>query len=151
VIEWARKRGYTPDFELVLAACRFGQLGVLEWVVENGVAWDHPLSAENAAARGHVKVLDWMWEHGTERPFFNCCASWAAINGHVSIFEWLKRRGLPVERVESCWTNAAAKGHVPLLDWLLENGYSLPPNLMEVAMRHGHLDVIQWVQNHQVG
>jgi hypothetical protein len=73
VIESARRRGYTPDSYLHLQACKFAQLGVLEWadvnMIDRVFSLLHTWSATGA---GHVNVLEWMLEHGiTQRRWMN--------------------------------------------------------------------------------
>ena len=44
------------------------------------------LTLQGAAARGHLHVLQWAWEHGF--PWNTATCRGAAMNGHMGVLRW---------------------------------------------------------------
>jgi hypothetical protein len=66
------------------------------------------ITALTATKVGHVAVLDWMLELGTDREtVFEWYAFYSAEGGHVSVLDLLNRHPIQVEVVRDIWKNEA--------------------------------------------
>jgi hypothetical protein len=96
------------------------------------------LTLQGAAARGHLHVLQWAWEHGcpsdrltsssssssastsfyTPSPSSTSSpqvCSWAAVGGHLHVLQWAREHGFPWNTA-TC-RGAAMNGHMGVLRW----------------------------------
>ena len=91
-----------------------------------------PKARNDAAKRGHVEVLQWLWEKGMIdlddlRYQDNLILKIAAKEGHVKVIEWLlDRKAITLNdclsRRCSVLINAASAGQITVLEWAKEKG-----------------------------
>ena len=55
-----------------------------------GCPWDGSVCA-NAAAAGHLSVLQWLRKHGC--PWDKFTVAWSELNGHTAVKEWAIEHG----------------------------------------------------------
>ena len=67
-----------------------GHLAVLQWAREQGCHWGYSTCAA-AAGGGHLAVLQWAWEQGCPMDEGTCSA--AAGNGHLEVLRWARHHG----------------------------------------------------------
>ena len=103
---------------------------------ENGCDWDlDPWDwwtckhTQEAARKGHLKVLQWAHENGCDWDLHTCAS--AAGGGHLAL---------------PCFTCAAAAGggHLKVLQYAHENGCPWDEKTCAFAARRGHLEVLQY-------
>jgi len=70
------------------------------------------------AAGGHLKVLQWLWEHGCPCWGETMCEE-AAFGGHLEVLKWLRAHGCTWG--EATCHNAVCGGHVQVLKWAREH------------------------------
>lgn len=99
-------------------AARVGNVAVLAWLREQGgCAWDSDTCAE-AAAAGHLEVLQWARAHGCD--WDGRVSEHAAGRGHLDVLRWARANGCTWSN-GTC-TSAAAFGHLETLQWAVANG-----------------------------
>ena len=114
---------------------RYGQYygGDLLVAVENGnlefvkfllpkVSLDRYLTSaqQNAARRGHLHILQYLYEIDPSNFMSQTCITLAATNGHLHVIEWI----FPRSRDQSsffAFFGAAENEHYEVLDWLFKN------------------------------
>jgi len=100
--------------------------------------------AEEAAKRGHLRVLKWLKAIGwpiDSKTFYE-----AAAGGHLDVLKWLNDNKCPGMDYELPATNAAANGHFEVLKWLRENGCPWSSNTCSSAAKNGHLHILKWAR-----
>ena len=179
VLELARKTGGPwrgpndrglPDGEMVMRGlAQHGQVALLKQYIEagcevSGFVW------ESAASAGQLDVLDYLIEiqeeKGQQGNFQNhnfafMKSTWrsevargGAQGGHVSVLKWLHEGGQAT--VGAVW-GAACGGQLHILQWLEKNvdketlldETSSAHTACEVAAQDGHLEVLQWLIDHE--
>lgn len=111
------------------------------WRVANQRALADALGC--AAKEGHLPVVEWLVEKGTDATTSVC--RFAASGGQLHVLEWAKARGMPWD--DSAYCDAAGGGHLDTLRWLTSNGASCDDDTMWVSAvegDHSHFDVVMW-------
>ena len=111
-------RHYLGAFRFVCvnaAAC--GHLEVLQWARSQGMPWDEDVCT-GAAEGGHLPVL--QWAHAAGCPWDHTTCARAALAGHLEALRWARANGCPWD--EYTCTSAARAGHLALLQWARANG-----------------------------
>jgi hypothetical protein len=142
-------RRVAPLCECTAAACsaaaRAGKLNTLTFLHDHGCSWDSECY-QLAAARGSVRILDFLLWNGCERPQEAAQELWrsAALGGHVTTLDWLQRHYFPNES----WTplcEAAIEGDkVKVLDWAKRMRCQLNGDWSSVAARHGSMAALRY-------
>ena len=99
-------------------------------------------TCSNAAAGGHLEVLQWARANGCEWHSGTC--SNAAEGGHLEVLQWARANGC-LWNAYTC-SNAAAGGHLEVLQWARANGCEWNATTCEQAAFEGHLEVLQWAR-----
>ncbi|KAI9345161.1 hypothetical protein DFJ73DRAFT_940711 [Zopfochytrium polystomum] len=122
--------GVKPVYRFVhlKAACRTGNIGLLDYLVDAGLerAWNDNL-LEFAAAAGHLRVFEWRAERiklplSSVPPRVPVSAS---RSGHVEILQWLKDRGVALAATEDVVHAACLGKSSATLQWWLDNATAL--------------------------
>ncbi|RLN43696.1 hypothetical protein BBJ28_00013361 [Nothophytophthora sp. Chile5] len=106
--------------------------------------WATNAAMDEAAAGGHLEVVQWLHANRTE-GCTTVAMDGAAFNGHLRVVQWLH-----ANRSEGCTTlamnGAAACGHLEVVQWLHANrSEGCTTKAMDKAASHSHLDVVQWL------
>ena len=101
---------------------------------------------DNAAAHGHLDVVQWL--HRTV-PGVRCTTDAidrAASNGHLGMVQWLAAHRTEGATCDAM-NGAAEHGHLDVVVWLDENGVGkgCTSYAMDRAAENGHLNVVQWL------
>ncbi|GBF94231.1 hypothetical protein Rsub_06501 [Raphidocelis subcapitata] len=152
------------------AAAAGGQLEALQCALALGCYWDAATGRE-AAANGHLAVLQWAraqqppcpWDERTctaaaqsghlapPCPWDERTCAAAAASGHLAVLQWARAQQPPCPWSESTCTEAAAIGHLAVLQWLRAQQPPCPwsEGTCTEAARYGHLAVLQWLRAQQ--
>ena len=113
VLEWMQEEGLALNNAACVVAAGNGQLEVLKWLREEASAnWDEQTTCQ-AAVGGHLQLLQWAIEHGC--PWDGRSLFVAAYAGQADVVQWMVEQGLP-DQTHVC-LGAAAGGHLQLLQW----------------------------------
>ena len=146
VLKWALGEKCPCNVLVLCAAAENGNMSILRHVyahlrVSSNDRPD-PRVCEAAAAGGHIHVLEWAsrkgytWNADTARV--------AALNGRLDVFMWGHSKGCYLAKGPSVMRWAAASGRTDLLSWMSTNGFEHDSGLCKLALRRGHLHVLQW-------
>ena len=125
----------------------FGHLPILQWVREQGCAWD-VYTSFNAAYGGHLEMLKWVLRCDPPCPWSQYTLSWVAERGHLNVLQWIRESGLPCEWHRGVSAFAADGGHLKVLQWLRAQTPPCPwdHSVCSNAAANGHLEVLQWAR-----
>lgn len=170
VFEWAVAKGLTCEFRIAAGgAASAGHVQVLEWMWEHGAKRQiFNDCAFHATLRGRVSVFEWLKRHGI--PVKNVDVN-AAAGGHVHVLDWLLNNGysLFLGFVDCAarygnipalqwardhhirWSSktcaaAAYGGHINTLKWLRRNGCSWDGNVIYWAQNRCHSNIVEWAR-----
>lgn len=118
-----------------------GYLKLLKFLHARGLLQWAPELSFQAARRGHLNVLKWVWR--TWGELGDGVTDAAARNGDLVILKWLRAKGLRCGSAE-CYI-AAEAGDLELLKWLFDTGCEVDSLVASIAGRHGHLHVLRWL------
>ena len=152
---WFRGAGLCPfsAHACVAAAVRRGNLEVLQFAYSqpgNGFGWLPPSVMEIAAARNHVKIVQWGCE------LHRRCGLWlklemntgrmlkaAAAHGHLDVIRYMQSahhyRLSPQDAMA-----AARNGHVHILEHCATQNVPMDWTVADQAMVLGHVPVLEW-------
>lgn len=125
-------------------AIRRGDLGLIEWLENNGT---HPwpeFAGDLAASLGHIDIVRHLHEHRSE-SFTAYAMNRAAGSGHLDVVVWLHEN-----RTEGCSEKAmnwaASSGHWDVVRWLHENRTEgcTADAFMQYSKFFGTLDDLRW-------
>ncbi|KAK3266561.1 hypothetical protein CYMTET_24824 [Cymbomonas tetramitiformis] len=120
-----------------------GHLKVLQWVREHGCPWDAN-TCHYAAEGGHPEVLRWAHEHGCPWDASTCTA--AAGGGHLKVLQWAREHSCPWDA--STCSGAALGGNLEVLQWARDHGCPWNAYRCSGAATGGHMMVLQWAREH---
>lgn len=125
---------------LMNRAARAGQLGVLEWFVQQGYALP-PRLEEYAGGGGQISVLEWLLARGILPSQEGM--RFAAAAGYLPTLQWYLQHGVVpnADMVRS----AVANGHFEVLQWLMNHGAPPPRNLLNIALSYGQLEIAEYL------
>ncbi|KAE9083309.1 hypothetical protein PF010_g21265 [Phytophthora fragariae] len=142
----------TPDAERNLSAVmglavRQGDMSLIQWLMNTVYTVERdlpPPSMNDAAAGGHMEILQWIFEHN----FGGDCSyalEGAAKNGRADMVTWLVENGITKGAREAVQV-ACGEGHLSVVRWLLGRKLVQYPHFaMGCAIREGHLDVVKYL------
>ena len=124
-------------------AAEGGHLEVVQWAREHGSQWN-AVTCHLAAMSGHLEVLRWAWKQDCPWNAMTCAN--AAWGGHLDVLRWAREHGCP-------WNNrtteyAAGCGHLDVLQWARAHGCPWGQWACRSAAAGGHLAVLQWARAH---
>ena len=135
------------------AAAGGGHLELLKWARSQDppCPWNVSTSAA-AAGGGHLKALKFLRGLDPPCPWSEWTCSAAAEGGHLEVLKFL--RGLDPPCPWSDWTcpAAAREGRLDILKWARSQKPPCPwsrRNCRETASRHGHLHVVDWIDQQE--
>ncbi|KJE97758.1 hypothetical protein CAOG_07861 [Capsaspora owczarzaki ATCC 30864] len=145
MLQYALKTGCPPPSDstaLATAAARGGQLAVLKWLsTRREFSWN-AATAEQAAANGHLAVLQFLQLH--DCPWDEAACAAAARFGHLAVLCFLREHGCPWN-AKTC-ASAARGGHFVLLQWARAANCPWDASTCSSAALGGHYDVLRWAR-----
>ncbi|GMF17105.1 unnamed protein product [Phytophthora fragariaefolia] len=132
-------------------AVRQGDMSLIQWLLDEVYTAECHLpmpSMNDAAAGGHMEILQWIFEqdYGGNSDY---ALEGAAKNGRLDMVQWLVLKGVTKGAREAVQV-ACGEGHLPVVRWLLERKLVQYPHFaVGCAIREGHLDVVKYL--HEVG
>ena len=123
-------------------AAKNGWLDLIQLVVDSGSSYDLVKIASNAAAWGHIKILQWAQEQGItwEASIF----AEAIYSQNKQVIAWLLENKCPWDEL-SC-KYAARKSNLTQLKWLRDNGCPWDERTCESAADYRNLQILQWAR-----
>ncbi|AVK76093.1 Ankyrin repeat domain containing protein [Pandoravirus neocaledonia] len=119
-----------------IAAASLGDIGLFEWLQDNG--YDAPRDASaHAAAHGHIGALEWLRDRG--KLYVSGCHISAVLADHARIVDWVKP--LHTHGWLDGAVSALAAARYGRADALSHWSDDLERLAVEAA-RNGHLDVV---------
>eukprot|EP00611_Tribonema_gayanum_P012612 TRINITY_DN2324_c0_g1_i1.p1 TRINITY_DN2324_c0_g1~~TRINITY_DN2324_c0_g1_i1.p1 ORF type:complete len:348 (-),score=31.21 TRINITY_DN2324_c0_g1_i1:1030-2073(-) len=129
----------TPTPEGLKQAAATGHLDVVEWLAQHRQEGASKSAMDAAAEHGHLAVVKWLHENRTE-GCSTAAMDLAAANNHLEVLQWLHNN-----RKEGCTSDAfhfaAIYGHLQIIQWLHHN------NLVQSAA-HGEIDALELAAEH---
>jgi hypothetical protein len=127
-------------------AAYWGYLDLLRWIRKTypQASWGASATCHNAAANGHLTVLQWARAEGASWDTSTC--NRAAAGAHTATLQWALEHGAPVDG-EQLWGYAARAGNIHILQQVI-----LPRNLpwnesaCARAAEGGQLHILQWLR-----
>jgi hypothetical protein len=153
VLEWAVVRRGAPvrasDF---LMACKWGLVGVLEWMRARGFCGSgdvYGAAAEGQDAGAAVAVVQWLLDAGCPpTPAAGTGATMAAVkNKNVGLVRLLLANRFPA-CARCCCKEAASRADLPMLELLRESGLLLQEDagaIWRAAISPGGERVVEWL------
>ncbi|EFA83675.1 hypothetical protein PPL_02741 [Heterostelium album PN500] len=132
------------------AAIEGGQLNVVKWMNEKYPNEKlSPRRIEEAAKRGHLEMLKWIYENRTERCESDVMDD-VVKNGFFETLKWLDQN-----TTQQCTANSLPfvikQGNLELLQFLHErndgdnNRFKFSTDTMDTALRYQQYDVMKWL------
>eukprot|EP00158_Paraphelidium_tribonemae_P006844 Partr_v1_DN27995_c2_g1_i2_m11292 putative Ankyrin Repeat Protein len=142
VLEWAVGRKITPDVtKCASIAARKGNLEFLQWLKTRHKDEEFAVCVQ-AAANGHVDILDWALRKGIECQ--QDVRLEARFNDKERVTEWADKNKISFEVSRRKCDTLAEQGELDILKWIKENGAECPPEAFLQAFRRAQVDVLQW-------
>lgn len=118
-----------------------GHVRVLQWLFEKGYAKNEDLIAKAAASKAQVPVLVWLYRQSYGVTQWGTTALVAAAErGHQDTLQWLHAHGVPWSAA-AC-SAAAQRGQLETLKWLREQG--CPWDSVTCRAAAAHLETLTW-------
>jgi Ankyrin repeats (3 copies) len=114
MIEWLHAQGCNPDYDSIHIAVQYGHLEIVQYLVQQHKCYIHSSTFNQAAARGHLHVLKWLYS--VDRPYRDETCQTAASKGKLDVLQW-GRLNLPWNR-KKCLRLARRGGHKTVLAWI---------------------------------
>ncbi|KAI9338350.1 hypothetical protein DFJ73DRAFT_949886 [Zopfochytrium polystomum] len=123
-------RGFELEYTIkgIIRASRTGNVGVLEWWRQSGLAQnlDHlALAVDYASAGQQLAVLEWWKTCGLEMKYAVAAMDNASCAGYVATLQWWKESALELKYTDLSMDMASGSGHVPTLQWWKDSGLEL--------------------------
>ncbi|KAG5188070.1 hypothetical protein JKP88DRAFT_178423 [Tribonema minus] len=160
VLRWMRSQPLPCPWDamssrLATVAAFEGHLDALQYLHQEGCAWDESTTAA-AAAGDHLHVLQWCRAATPPCPWDTGVAYAAVESGSLQVVQWLLpellRQGVGCLIPGSLLSRAANAGHLAMLQWMAANAPAGQPlwtasddavDACTKAAAHGHLDVLR--------
>ena len=146
VLNWLLKSKCYFDCDVCCQAAENGHIHILEYISDlhqNKYKWGSEIS-ESAAAGGHIKVLEWLYEKGC--VFDEEIIQAAIENGKLEAIIWLREKGCPWD--VGCFVAAADLGKIDILNFIYNSGVSLNNiQIIEGASLMGESDTVFWLRS----
>ncbi|KAG7387154.1 hypothetical protein PHYPSEUDO_014674 [Phytophthora pseudosyringae] len=128
-------------------AVRQGDRSLIQWLLDVVYQADTllpPPSMNDAAAGGHMEVLQWIYEQGYGGRSDHALQG-AATNGRLGMVKWLVDNGITKGAREAV-QGACDGGHLNVVQWLFKRGgVQYPHFAMDSAIHRGHLDIVKYL------
>ncbi|EFA81821.1 hypothetical protein PPL_05053 [Heterostelium album PN500] len=128
---------------------------VVKWLYENRTEGGSPRSLSLAAKNGHFAMVKWLIENRPEIQYSRCIMDDCAYGGNVEILEYFEQ----ISDANICrpgiLESIVELGHLNVIKYLHErnegsnNRYSFNENTMNLAAKHGHLNILMWLDENR--
>ncbi|KAL4129881.1 hypothetical protein PRIC2_005888 [Phytophthora ramorum] len=141
-----------PDAERDLSrvmefAVTMGDLTLVQWLLDDVYRPElhlPPPTMNDAAAGGHMDILQWIFEQGYNDGSDRALEG-AAKNGRLDLVEWLVGKWITKGAREALQA-ACGEGHLGIVRSLLDRKLVQYPHFaMDCAIRGGHLEIVQYL------
>ncbi len=143
-----RSSSMSPD-----SASANGQISLLQWWKDNGMATYSRRSMDHASAQGHIVVLEWWIASGLECKYSHRAMDWASHAGLVNVLDWWQSCPLQCVYSHDSIDLASARAHIHVLTWWLhyygEHGILFSSNAFTWAKLYQHKKVYKWLKCRQ--
>ncbi len=131
-------------------AATCGNLGIVQWIFENGEDINEKESVECAARHGHLEIVKFFCENGEDaREGYNIIDV-AAENNHLHIVQWAYTNTNPTICTTAAMDKAAGNGHLKVVKWLhFARSEGCTTAAMDNAYANGHFDVVVWLHTNR--
>jgi len=147
LLRWIKSQGCpVAGTDLMRLTAQEGHIEVLEYMRENGRAWDTGTCAA-AALKGHLETIKWLRERGC--PWGTTTFPYAAMSGSIELMEWLRDQNCPWDAYTCAC--AALEGKLESLKWLRERGCPWDDRTIIYAQNNNHYDVVRWAKEKGCG
>ncbi|PNG99834.1 Ankyrin repeat domain-containing protein, partial [Tetrabaena socialis] len=143
---WLRQRGYAFNEGVLWPIALTGDVELLRYVLDQGVAVEESSSGlvVNAATRGHVAVMELL--HARGLPIGPEAVTAAARGRHLPALAWLvERLGTATALTAAVFTAAVGSGSMELMAWLRQRGCPWEETAFTVAAEHGSEEQLKWL------
>ena len=144
--DWTVQR-VDPSAQKSVLSCAAGtgQLPLTQWLVASGCSLE-ATAFYQAAAGGHIDVLEWMRDEGLHVSGATMCEH-AAVAGRINVLQWalknIDRKLHPKTPGFAAWG-----GHVDVVKWAFDMGCPLSSMVTEGIATHGDLEALKWARHH---
>lgn len=137
-------------FWIYVGAARGGHIDILKWAIREGYVFDCRCISD-AAEYGQLHILKWLVKNEYAKPEEDFCAcDGAAIGGHLDILKWLRRKDFRLYNTAA--EIAARHGHLHIIQYMIETGVRVREEwVCNEAARGGHLKILQWLKEIGIG
>ncbi len=127
LLEWSHSIGIPWSSETCEFAAACGQLETLQWLRSHPMGpahWNRAVYT-NAAAYGHLHVLQWCFDIGCVKNMQAVCDA-AALHGQLEILKWAHDKNAHIDEhpspIDEHTFSVAERGyHKNVVEWLLQN------------------------------
>jgi hypothetical protein len=144
VLQWFMKR-QPPTYALLLYAAEWGSVDALEMARSAGL---EPTSAvlEAAVRAGQIGVVEYLLNNGLQMGDVGEACTTAAERGHCECIKMLFSRGAPMN--VGVLVGAARRGDLPFAQWARHHGCGWDASVISAAVSSGHLELALWAKEH---
>jgi hypothetical protein len=125
---------------------QFNQFLIVKFLHSNHCPWDIEACC-NAAARGHIFILQFLRAQSPPCPWNGRTTAIAAKYGHIHVLKWLRSQNPPCPCDESTFSTAVINGRLHVVDYILNAVPRYPRNLstmIQLAAQNGHLHILEY-------
>lgn len=146
---------------VLYAAAYNGNIEMLNWLnVIKPITRDDYLKQmpwQYASAKGHIPVMQWLYEHGFLRQEDESSMYSALVNEKTDVAEWLYNHGMMTLKLkENKSIIDVANGSLPVLKWLHRHQMLVPADFDKCASlrlrlremkspAYDHLEILDWL------
>lgn len=155
VLQWMTQTasiGPEPPRTAIYAATRRGRHDLLAWAVEGPLSEElapivkSPTAITPAAMQGHLDILMWLRDIGTDIPRTFCFT--AVSNAHWEVADWLFASGTGNCRTSDFFHAIFRQDRPLVLAWVQSSGYlvGLPEKITKVAAANGAALILGYLE-----
>jgi hypothetical protein len=145
-VVWDREHHFGHDSMFVARAARNGNLEMVEFFIEKGFEFRHPIVTQQAAESGNLEVL--MYLRSRQCPWSKNVFIAAAKEGHLDILKWAKSNECPWDSSILFPAAARCKGsNVDLFQWCLDQQCPFDEHSILAACNDGNFEFIKFAKS----
>lgn len=109
-----------------------------------------PYIIDNAVLTGNLDMIRWLWENNVKNHTSQVLPN-AILSHDLSILAYLYGI-VDYKDVRLLIDMAAEEGQLDMIIWIHQNESQIPclKSAMESAIRHGHLNIVEWFYKHRM-
>ena len=151
MIQWLFNQNFQPPSSCIDEAAANGHLTLLNWYAQHCPDLIGSSTAMNFAAEyGHLEIMTWLHSHRKSEPPTSLAMEFAARSGYLNILCWLQQHYPQIECTTSAMNFAAGNGFLEIVEWLhINRTEGCTKSAMDRAATNGHLNVVKWLHSHR--